>query len=99
MSILGDDWFDSEITEEFLHECGFEKLIENYYFNSYCVSYPYLIPYLIYIYYSKKSDNLYISDKFTLIHNAGYKVYNRLDFLEILNILLKEFRIKNIENE
>ena len=95
MSILGGDWFDSEITEEFLHEYGFEKLIEGYYFNSYCVSYSYLI----YIYYSKKSDNLYISDKLTLIHNAGYKVYNRLDCLEILNILLEEFKIKNIGNE
>ena len=48
MSILGGDWFDSEITEEFLHEYGFEKLIEGYYFNSYYVSYSYLI----YIYYS-----------------------------------------------
>ena len=95
MSILGDNWFDSEITEEFLHECGFEKLIENYYFNIYCVSYHYPT----YIYYSKKSDSLYISDKFTITFDAGYKVYNRLDFLEILNILLKEFRIKNIENE
>ena len=95
MSILEDNWFDSEITEEFLHEYGFEKLIDDYYFNIYYVSYPYLT----YIYYSKKSDNLYISDKFTLTHSAGYKVYNRLDFLEILNILLKEFRIKNIENE
>lgn len=99
MSILGGDWFDSEITEEFLHEYGFEKLIDGYYFNIYYVSYPYLIPYLIYIYYSKKSDSLYISDKFTITFDAGYKVYNRLDFLEILNILLKEFRIKNIENE
>ena len=95
MSILGDDWFDSEITEEFLHEYGFEKLIEGYYFNSYYVSYSYLI----YIYYSKKSDNLYISDKFTLIHSAGYNVYNRLDFLDTLNILLEEFKIKNIGNE
>ena len=95
MSILGGDWFDSEITEEFLHEYGFEKLIDGYYFNIYYVSYPYPT----YIYYSKRSNNLYISDKFTLTHNAGYKVYNRLDFLEILNILLKEFRIKNIENE
>ena len=81
MSILEGDWFDSEITEEFLHEYGFEKLIEGYYFNSYYVSYSYLI----YIYYSKKSDNLYISDKFTLTHDTGYKVYNRLDFLEIVN--------------
>ena len=95
MSILEDNWFDSEITEEFLHEYGFEKLIEDYYFNIYCISYSYLI----YIYYSKKSDNLYISDKLALTHDTGYKVYNRLDFLEILNILLKEFRIKNIENE
>ena len=95
MSILGDNWFDSEITEEFLHEYGFKKLIDDYYFKIFCVSYPYLT----YIYYSKKSDSLYISNKCTLTHNAGYKVYNRLDFLERLNILLKEVRIKNIENE
>ena len=49
MSILGGDWFDSEITEEFLHEYGFEKLIDGYYFNIYYVSYPYPT----YIYYYK----------------------------------------------
>ena len=86
MCILGDDWFDSEITEEFLHEYGFEKLIEGYYFNIYCISYSYLI----YIQYSKKSDNLYISDKFILTHDTGYKVYNRLDFLEIVNYFAVE---------
>lgn len=78
-----------------MHEYGFEKLIDGYYFNIYYVSYLYPT----YIYYSKRSNSLYISDKCTLTYDTGYKVYNRLDFLETLNILLKEFRIKNIENE
>ena len=35
MSILGNDWFDSEITEEFLYELGFYKIRKGYYSHTF----------------------------------------------------------------
>lgn len=94
MSILGDDWFDSEITEEFLSELGFYKIRKDYYSNHYSSLYQ-----TFYINYSKRSNSLYISDRLSIPRGTKYKVYSRLDFLGTLNAQLGKSGVEIIGNE
>ena len=94
MSILGNDWFDSEITEEFLSELGFYKIRKDYYSNHYSVFCQ-----TFYINYSKRSNSLYISNRHSIPRGTKYKVYSRLDFLGTLNAQIGKFGVKIIDHE
>lgn len=96
MSILGDDWFDSEITEEFLYELGFYKIRKGYYSHTY---YSSIFNYAFYCYYSAVNNNLYISKSSFSPHGKKYKVYNRGDFLGSLRDHLYKFGVEIINHE
>lgn len=96
MSILGNDWFDSEITEEFLYELGFYKIRKGYYSQTYHSS---VFENLFFCNYSAVNNNLYISRSYFSSPSKKYKVYNREDFLGALQSHLGKFGVKIIDHE
>lgn len=96
MSILGNDWFESKITEEFLYELGFHKIRKGYYSHTYNSS---IFNYTFFCYYSAVNNNLYISKSSFSPYSKKYKVYNREDFLGTLQNHLYKFGVKIIGHE
>ncbi len=96
MSILGNDWFDSEITEEFLYELGFYKIRKGYYSHTFHSS---VFENLFFCNYSAVNNNLYISRSSFSPYGKKYKVYNKEDFLGVLQDHMGKFGVKIIDNE